>query len=171
MNAEFFKPFVDGTLETLRIQCSTEAKPGKPFLQPAVTSPDPGIAAVVGLTGEDVRASVTLCFPEKLFLRVMSNMLGEECLEITRELEDGVAELLNIIFGAAKREINASGKGTVQMAIPTILRGRGIESRPLTANGKVVVLPFVTPTQEEFQIQISMESSAEKSAVHQRSAS
>jgi CheY-specific phosphatase CheX len=164
MNADFFKPFVEGTLQTLKVQCSTEARPGKPYFQPTVTSPDPGIAAVIGLAGEGVRASVTLCFPEKLFLRVMSNMLGEECREITRELEDGVAELLNIIFGAAKRQINAAGHGNVQMAIPTILRGRGIESRPLSTNGKVVVLPFVTPSEDEFQIQISFENRAENPA-------
>ena len=152
MNAEFFKPFVEGTLETLRVQCSTEARPGKPFMQPAVTSPDPGIAAVIGVTGEGIRASVTLCFPEKLFLKLMSNMIGEECNEITQELEDGVAELLNIIFGSAKRQID----GGIQMAIPTILRGSGIRAKALT-DGKVVVLPFITPSEEEFQIQISME--------------
>ncbi|MFN7685172.1 MAG: chemotaxis protein CheX [Oligoflexia bacterium] len=164
MNVEFFKPFVDGTLETLKVQCSTEARPGKPFFQPAVTSPDPGIAAVIGLTGEGVRASVTLCFPERLFLKVMSNMLGEDCHEMTRELEDGVAELLNIIFGSAKRQINAAGYGNVQMAIPTILKGKGIEARPLTPEGKVVVLPFITPSDDEFQIQISFE----KGGAHDR---
>ena len=153
MNAEFFKPFVEGTLETLKIQCSTDARPGKPFIQPDVPSPDPVIAAVIGVTGDGIRASVTLCFPEKLFLKLMSNMLGEEGTEVTQELEDGVAELLNIIFGSAKRQID----GGIQMAIPTILRGRGIRAKALT-DGRVVVLPFTTPSEEEFQIQISMES-------------
>jgi hypothetical protein len=33
MDVAFFKPFVDGTLNTLKVQCGTEAKPGKPFIK------------------------------------------------------------------------------------------------------------------------------------------
>ena len=78
---------------------------------------------------------------------------------VTPELEDGVAELLNIIFGTAKRVINKQ-QGGVQMAIPTILRGRGIRARALT-DGKVIVLPFVTAEADEFQIQISLENKSD----------
>jgi CheY-specific phosphatase CheX len=159
MDAEFFKPFVDGTLETLKVQCSMEARPGKPYFQPETEDVGPGIAAVIGVTADRFRATVTLCFPEPVFLRLMSNMLGETCSTITQELEDGVAELLNIIFGAAKRQINQKNGG-VQMAIPTILRGTGIRARALT-DGKVIVLPFLTAEGEEFQIQISFENRAE----------
>jgi len=164
MNAEFFKPFVDGTLETLRIQCATEARPGKPFIRPDTTvggKMDPAIAAVIGVTSDGFRATVTLCFPEPSFLKIMTNMLGEPCSSITKDLEDGVAELLNIIFGAAKRVINQQHGGAIQMAIPTIIRGGGIQATALT-RGRTVVLPFVLPGGDEFQIQVSMDHGLER---------
>lgn len=160
MDADFFKPFVDGTLETLKIQCGTEAVPQKPFMQAATQSTETAIAAVIGVTGDGFRATVTLCFPERTFLKIMSNMLGESCATITPELEDGVAELLNIIFGAAKRTINQKHGSGIQMAIPTILRGAGLQARALT-NGRVVVLPFATPDGDGFNIQISSDSGAQ----------
>ena len=163
LEPEFFKPFVDGTLETLKIQCSTEARPGKPYFLPEALEPGPAIAAVIGVTADRFRGSVTLCFPERVFLRLMSNMLGEPCETMTQELEDGVAELLNIIFGAAKRQLNQRNGG-VQMAIPTILRGNGVRARALT-DGRVIVLPFLTQDDDEFQIQISFENRADARGV------
>jgi len=164
MNAEFFKPFVDGTLETLRIQCATDASPGKPFMRPETSaggSANPAIAAIIGVTSDRFRATVTLCFPEASFLRIMTNMLGEPCNTITKDLEDGVAELLNIIFGAAKRVINQQHGGAIQMAIPTIVRGGGIQATALT-RGRTVVLPFVLPGGDEFQIHVSMDQVLER---------
>lgn len=159
VSADFFKPFVVGTLETIRVQCGIETSPGKPFIKGNETQPDFEIAGVIGLTSEAFAGNITICFPGKVFLQIMSSMLGEQYTEITPELQDGAAELLNIIFGTAKAALNQQGH-TIQMAIPTVIRGSALQTSALGIK-KAMVLPFHTPA-GEFHVEISMDSGTKK---------
>lgn len=156
LDVQFFKPFVEGTLHTLKVQCSLEAKPGKPYFKGSEKEAENiEIAAVIGLTSNAFNGSITLCFPKNVFLTIMSNMMGETYSEITNELEDGAAELLNIIFGQAKKVLNEKDY-SIQKAIPTVVRGSHIHTTHLTKN-KIVVLPFTTE-RGNLYIEISTES-------------
>src|SRR5271170_5183018 len=127
LDVRFFKPFVEGAINTLQTQCSLPVSSGKPFLKGQQPQPDFAIAGVIGITSASFNGTITLCFPEKVFLGAMSKMLGEEFTEITQGLQDGVAELLNIIFGQAKIVLNQQGH-SIQKAIPTVVRGKNIST-------------------------------------------
>src|SRR5689334_8015212 len=98
VDVNFINPFIDGALETLKIQCSFSAKSGKPYLKGKGPVIKTDIAAVIGLTSASFNGSVAICFPEAIFLTIMERMLGEKHSTITKDLEDGACELLNIIF-------------------------------------------------------------------------
>jgi chemotaxis protein CheX len=139
----FVNPFIEGTINTLKVQCSLDCVAQKPQLKDATakgTTYD--IAGVIGLTSETFCGSIAICFPEKVFLGAMSNMLGEDCKAITKDLEDGAGELLNIIFGHAKRILNEKGYSLAK-AIPTVIRGSALEIKHLTPS-KTIILPFET---------------------------
>jgi chemotaxis protein CheX len=68
-------------------------------------------------------------------------MLGESHKEITPETADLVAELLNIIYGQAKTELNAGLGLDLPPALPTVLRGEKLSLRQ-NSSAPVVVLPF-----------------------------
>jgi chemotaxis protein CheX len=89
----------------------------------------------------------------------MNNMLSENYTEITSDLQDGAGELLNIIFGHAKRVLNTQGY-EIQKAIPSIIRGQNLEAKHLTSN-PVIVLPFLTD-KGEFYIEICSETASMK---------
>lgn len=152
LDATFFKPFVDATLNTLKVQCNIEVQHGKPFVKGAQPPVKFQIAGVIGLTSDKFSGNITLCFTEKFFLALMSNMLGEEFKTITKDLEDGAAELLNIIFGSAKAILNTQGH-TIQKAIPTVITGDSIATTHLQPE-KVIVLPFKADS-GDFHIEIS----------------
>jgi chemotaxis protein CheX len=154
LDVKFFKPFVDGTIKTLKIQCSLESTPDKPFIKGTQPQPTFELAGVIGITSDAFNGTITLCFPKEVFLVLMSNMLGEKYAEITEELQSGAAELLNIIFGSAKVVLNAQGY-TIQKAIPTAIRGTALQTAHLGPN-PVMVLPFKTSA-GEFHIEISTE--------------
>jgi chemotaxis protein CheX len=140
IDVNFINPFIDGALETLKVQCSSSAQAGKPFIKgqgPTITT---DIAAVIGLTSAAFSGSIAICFPQVVFLTIMERMLGEKNSTITKELEDGASELLNIIFGQAKRNLNQKGYA-IQKAIPTIIRGQELQVRHLTPSS-TLVLPF-----------------------------
>jgi CheY-specific phosphatase CheX len=142
LDAAFFKPFVDGTLHTLKVSCSMEAKSLKPFIKGKGEQPSFDIAGVIGLTSSGFVGTIAICFPEKVYLAAMSSMLGENYTSITTELQDGAAELLNMIFGHAKVVLNQQGH-TIQKAIPTVVRGIGLQTNYL-GKASVIVLPFST---------------------------
>jgi len=142
LDISFINPFIDGAIETLKIQCSFEAKAGKPFLKGKGPEIKTDIAAVIGLTSATFNGTVALCFSESLFLIMMEKMLGEKNTSITKELEDGASELLNIIFGQAKKVLNEKGY-KIEKAIPTIVRGSNLSVKHLSSN-PTLVLPFET---------------------------
>lgn len=89
----------------------------------------------------------------------MGKMLGETHTAITKELQDGVAELLNIIFGQAKVILNNQGY-EIQKAIPTVIVGHKIVTAALTS-APVMVMPFKVEF-GEFHVEISSEAASMK---------
>jgi len=159
LDANFFKPFIDGAMKTLQISCQIASTPGKPFFKGSAVQPDFSIAGIIGITSQKFTGTITLCFPASVFLGAMNNMLGEKYTEITDELQDGVAELLNIIYGQAKVVLNQQGHN-VEKAIPTIVRGEKLRTSILSSS-PVMVLPFKTDL-GEFHIEICSEAASIK---------
>jgi len=154
MDVAFFKPFVEGTLYTLKVQCSVEASAGKPFYKGQEEQKSVEIAGIIGLASKVFAGSIAICFPKNVFLMVMSRMMGEEYTEINDEVRDGASELLNIIYGQAKKVLNEKGYG-IEKAIPTVINGNDLKTHYMTKD-KVIVLPFTTDN-GDFYIEISAE--------------
>lgn len=143
INVAFINPFVEGTLTTLKIQCGVDCKPGKPMPKDEFkTSPPLAIAGVIGIASPTFRGSIAIAFPEATFLGVIGKMLGETYSEITQDLEDGAGELLNIIYGHAKKVLNEQGH-SIDKALPTVVRGDKINIRHMSKS-MAIVLPFET---------------------------
>ncbi|MGZ3709949.1 MAG: chemotaxis protein CheX, partial [Bdellovibrionota bacterium] len=143
MNVQFINPFINATQLTLERQAKTKLTAGKPFArtdQAAVQ--DFEIAGVINLASNVFQGSIALCFPEKVFIAIYANMVGEKHPRITQEMEDSASELLNIIFGMAKAELDSVGM-KIEKAIPTVVRGSQL--RVFQANRAVaIILPFQT---------------------------
>jgi chemotaxis protein CheX len=154
LDADFFKPFVDGTLTMMKVSCSTQAKVLKPFLKGTAVQNTFDIAGVIGLTSKTFSGTITLCFPNSVFLLLMSRMLGETFTEVTPDLQDGAAEFLNMIYGQAKVVLNQNGH-SIDKALPTVIRGRDIQTNH-AGKSKVMVLPFETEA-GNFYIEICSE--------------
>lgn len=154
VDVNFINPFIEGAIHTLKIQCSMEVVAGQLFLKGQGPEIDVGIAGVLALVSPDFNGSIAISFPEKTFLAVMGNMIGETYEVIDQELEDGAGELLNIIFGHAKAILNNKGYN-IQKAIPTIVRGKDLVINHISTN-KTIVLPFES-TEGPFHIEIGID--------------
>lgn len=163
LNAEFVNVFLAGAIETLKVQCHTECKPLKPIVKEDrhnnLYTID--IAGVVGITSSQFKGSIAICFPASSFLKIMTSMVGEECKEITKEIEDGAGELINIIFGYGKRILNQNGQ-SVEMALPSIVRGQLVRISQSAAD-PTLLIPFET-NQGPFHIEITLQNQENKSA-------
>lgn len=141
LDVRLVNPFLKAVVEVFGTQTQTKLTPKKPFVQTQNTTLDVGIVGLVGLNCSQFRGNIALCFPTKVFLKVYERMLGETHEEITPEIADAVSELLNIIYGQAKTELNSTLGLDLPPALPTVLRGEKLSMRQNTA-APVVVLPF-----------------------------
>lgn len=140
LNTDFINPFLDATLHVLKVQASVDAKTEKIKLKNGDENMLGDISGVIGIVSETFNGSVVICFPEKTFLAVMSNMLGENYTEMNQEIIDGAGEITNMIFGQAKIVLNDKGYG-IKTAIPSVVTGKNHTLQSQT-KGPIVVIPF-----------------------------
>jgi CheY-specific phosphatase CheX len=156
IDEKFISTFADATKETLAVQCAYKVKYGKPFLRGKGKAIVPAIIGVIGISSPSFSGSISVAFTEKIFLELMGNMLGEPFAEITEELEDGVGELINIIFGVVKKTLSQIGY-QFHRAIPSVIRGNNISVHSVSTK-PVIIIPFFSETSPDtFQIEIVFE--------------
>jgi chemotaxis protein CheX len=95
---------------------------------------------LITIISDAFTGSISLCFDKRTFLNICENMLGDTYSEIDEEVEDAAAELLNIIFGKAKTDLNDKSGYNLKKAIPTIIKGPGIRVKQTTQ--PAIILPF-----------------------------
>lgn len=132
-------PFVQAFIDTLKVQCGLVAKMGKPQFKQSKNTNSTDIVAITGIASDDTLAAVALTFETEIFLEIMGSMIGEKCEELTPDLEDGVSELLNIVFNQAKKTLKEKKYGGFR-SIPTIIFSPNMRVRYLT-RGRPIVLP------------------------------
>ena len=155
IDINFVNPFLAATLHVLKVQAQIEAAPGKVYLKkdnPTTLTGD--VSGVIGIVSDTFNGSVVISFPEATFLKVMSNMLGEDYTELNQDILDGAGEITNMIFGQAKITLNERGYG-IKIALPTVVSGKGHTMQGTTKGGPTVVIPFSSPA-GSFFVEISL---------------
>tara|TARA_B110001454_G_scaffold218991_1_gene249083 strand:- start:130067 stop:130915 length:849 start_codon:yes stop_codon:yes gene_type:complete len=160
LDVSFINPFIEGAIKTLDVQCQVTVTIDKPLLKTKDTKlPSIDILGVIGITSKAFNGNISICFPSKVFLFIMSKMLSEDYKEITKDLEDGAGEILNMIFGHAKRVLNENGH-SFEKAIPAIVRAKDLSVSHLNDQGSII-LPFKSEA-GDFYMEISMSSGVTK---------
>jgi chemotaxis protein CheX len=153
IDINFVNPFLGATLNVLKVQASVEAQPGKIALKQPGETFRGDVSGVIGIVSEAFKGSVVISFPEQTFLKVMSNMLGEDYTKISQDIVDGAGEITNMIFGQAKIVLNERGYG-IQIALPQVISGKN-HSLSTKSKGPTVIIPF-TSTVGEFFVEICL---------------
>ncbi len=161
LNVEFINPFLSATVKTLEVQCKTKVKALAPYLKKAV-APNIAIVGILPLASNGFTGSIVLCFPEAVFLKVYENMFGEKHQTISAEIEDAASELLNIIYGTAKADLNTKGFD-FKKSLPTVLTGEKMNIRQ-SGIKPAVVIPFETEL-GLFFVEIEFEKTGEVKSV------
>lgn len=156
LNMDFITPFLIATKKTFETQIQTQAKPLKPYLKTeSVHGVD--IAGVLTLVSDGASGSFVLCFSQEVFLKVYGRMVGENFEKITPEIEDAASEIVNIIYGLTKMDLNTKGYAFPK-AFPTVLTGEKISIRQ-SGSGPTVIMPFETDL-GKFHIEIEFQEAA-----------
>lgn len=152
MDVKIINPFINATLNVLETMAFIKSEAEKPYLKKDnVAKGD--VSGVVGFTGE-TNATVFITFDESCIVKIVSNMFGEQMIEINDEIKDAVGELTNMISGQARRELEEIGE-VFQGTIPTVVTGKNHELQTLT-KGPRIAIPFKTDS-GNFTIEVALE--------------
>ncbi|RKX74007.1 MAG: chemotaxis protein CheX [Spirochaetes bacterium] len=118
MKAQYINPFLNATMGLFKDFLSLEVKSGKPAIleNPKDLSE---VSALIGLAGETTGA-VVLSFSHDTALKVVSLMTGTKYAFLGSEVLDGVGELVNIIAGNAKKDLNDF---RISISLPGVITG------------------------------------------------
>ena len=145
IDVNFVNPFVTAISTVLKTMASTELKMEAPFIRkPNQSMPSQAdISGIIAMNSNFFLGSMALCFQDSLILKVYERMLGAASATINDEVKDAVCELTNIIFGHAKRDLNALGH-TIAAALPSVIVGKNHEVHHSVA-GTCICIPFSSP--------------------------
>ncbi|OFZ77742.1 MAG: hypothetical protein A2583_00095 [Bdellovibrionales bacterium RIFOXYD1_FULL_53_11] len=149
---EFLNTTLEAVAYTLQVSTNTKATPGKTYMRGSGPDIVADVAATVGIISAPFNGALIVGFPLKTYLGIMSRLLGQEFNELTDEIRDGAAELLNIILGQVKVSLNEKGFA-IKQAIPTVVHGEKVRVMPSSSRPSIIV-PYTTDI-GDFYIELS----------------
>jgi chemotaxis protein CheX len=148
----FVNAFVEAALNTLTLTAQLTPKLRKPYIETGL-KPRGEIAGIVAMIAGDIQGTLSISFHRQAIFEILESMLAEKYSELTAEVGDAVGELTNQIYGAAKATLNQMGY-KFEMAIPKVIQGaKAIVDQH---QGATLVIPFTTPLQAEFYVEITV---------------
>lgn len=130
---------MDATINVLETMAMVKVSHSEPYLKKNnLTYGD--ATGIISLEGDKIIGTMVLSFSKESILKIISNMLSEEFMEIDEDVLDAVGELTNMVSGGAKGILSEEGH-TFQMTIPSLVKGRGkrIKHEPIRPS---IVIPF-----------------------------
>lgn len=138
-NVEIINPFLESMANVLATMAMLEPTPGKVAIkQEDIAFGD--ISGIIGLTGENFRASMAVTFTKPVILEVGARMLGESFTEIDGTIKDLVGEITNMVTGGAKNLLSQKGY-EIGLATPVVVTGDNHQIIH-KATGPKIVVPF-----------------------------
>lgn len=123
IKAEHLNPFIVATLTTCKTMLSVDAHAGRLALK-TVDTTDNDVTGVMGLSGK-LRGSIVMSFSWETARILISKFLGSNQELSDAEVCDGIGEIVNIVGGSAKVELNKMGFD-MAVSIPNVIVGKGL---------------------------------------------
>jgi chemotaxis protein CheX len=112
------------------------------------------VSGIIGLAGETTGA-VVLSFPRETAMAVVGRLSGKTYLGLTNEVLDGVGELVNIIAGNAKKDLE---EFRIVISLPGVIVGTSYRIK--WPDGiPVIAIPFESDL-GRFSVNVSMRDAA-----------
>jgi chemotaxis protein CheX len=138
MRVEYINPFIAAVQNVFSTMLSCEVRRGQPVLKENNLA-DHYVSGVIGLSGNAVGAAV-LSMSESAALASASHMLMSDITEMSDDVLDAVGELVNIVSGAAKADLE---EYNLMISLPNVITGREHEIH-FPSDVKPLSIPFET---------------------------
>lgn len=157
INVDIINPFLDSMSNVLATMAMLEPQAGN------VAIKDEDIACgeitgIIGLVGDNFKASLAVSFTRPVILEITARMLGETVTEIDETVIDLVGELTNMVTGGAKNLLDQKGY-SIGLSTPMVVTGVG-HMVSHKAKGPRIVVPFSLEV-GDFYVEVCFESASD----------
>ena len=118
MKVKYINPFLNAATNLFREYLGFKLTIGSPFVR-ADPQDLSEVSGLIGLAGETVGA-VVLSFSRETAIAIVSKMAAKTYNALGTEVIDGVGELINIIAGNAKRDLEDF---RIEISLPGVITG------------------------------------------------
>lgn len=118
MKVEHINPFLQASINLFKIHLGVNVTNESPYLNKDSQKLNE-VSAIIGLAGETVGA-VVLSFSRETAVRMVSKFANRSYLALSKEVIDGVGELVNIIAGNAKKGLL---NYRIEISLPGVITG------------------------------------------------
>ncbi|MDR1107717.1 MAG: chemotaxis protein CheX [Spirochaetaceae bacterium] len=150
----YIKPFVDVSIGVFKEFVGYTIVPGRAFFIDKNTPRDWDVSGIIGLTGE-ARGAVVISMQTELALKLTGILTGQEHRVLDDETVDAIGEIVNIIAGNAKRELEESFR--LVISLPTIVKGKNHTIQWPVSQVRIICIPFMLED-HTFYLSVAIES-------------
>lgn len=133
--------FGAGVQQVLELMANSNVERLAPYLESRFVAKG-DVAGCIGLVSHNLRGVMSVTFEKGCILGLLRDITGQSFEEVNEHAADAVGELTNLIYGSAKRILNANGH-QFAIALPMVVVGN-VRIRSIH-KGLTLVVPFSNP--------------------------
>lgn len=151
---KYIQPFIDTSLNVFKDFLNTEIIADTPHFVSRTDKDEWSISGVIGLTGE-AQGAVVLSMKKDLALELTKILTMEEVTDINDDVIDAVGEIVNIIAGNVKKDLEEMFK--LVISLPTIIQGESHSTFWANPNNtRAICIPFTILNKHSFSLTVAL---------------
>ena len=152
---QYIQPFIKTCKHVFSEYVGKEIDAKLPYFKDKSEASDWDISAVIGLTGE-ARGAVVISMKQELAISLTTILTGIQHESLDRYVVDATGELINIIAGNVKHELENAFR--LVISLPTIVKGKEHTINWPDSQTRVICIPFTTVNNDNFVLSVALES-------------
>lgn len=149
MQAKYINPFLTASINLFRNFLGIEVTNDTPYINADAQNLQE-VSAIIGLAGDTVGA-VVLSFSRETAVQMVSHFSAQKYQAISKEVIDGVGELVNIIAGNAKKGLK---EFRINISLPGVITGNQYKIN-WPKGVPVITIPFKS-SYGDFTVNVSL---------------
>ena len=152
---QYIQPFIKVCKSVFRDFLNLELEAKVPYLIDKNQASEWDLSAIIGLSGE-ARGAVVISMKQELAIKLTSILTGKPDVITRDEIIDAVGEIVNIVAGNVKYDLESSFK--LFISLPTIIEGKEHTISWPDSQPKVICIPFAISQNEKFSLAVALDS-------------
>ena len=151
---QYIQPFINVCKNVFKEFVNLDLEAKLPYFMEKEAPTEWDVSGVIGLSGE-ARGAVVISMKRELAQKLTSILTGTEHKELDSDVVDAVGEIINIIAGNAKQQLEEAFK--LVISLPTIIKGKEHSIAWPEGQARVICIPFSTSSSDTFTLSVALE--------------